>query len=329
MDLVVYYDKDYPTWWISRSISQQIVNFLVQKNFNVKNANDLAVWMEKAVDTKTAYDSLVVFSQDVFPDTIYHSPSPSCLARLFLDSGGTIVWVGDNPFYYQGLSSAKVQGMKQEELKQAILSGVMAQNSAGEVAFHFNIGGPYGALGIIPVFMHSPSDQVKVTKKGISFGLKTAWYGNRPIIKQGETLHRKLSVLGSSKPIFPISVKKILLQSEVEKGISVPKVLSSFSDLLGLAPAVVTIIAIAVSFVKGWLAANYVYFVIAAIISALVYGGYWYLRRRETFASAWFKNYNDSFPDSGFLRIWDFQPFRITNEMLEDLYKVCINRSKK
>jgi len=328
MDFVVYYDDDYPSWWIERALSKRIAHFLSKRNFRVENAHDLAKWMKSSIEKKTCPESLVVFSQDVIPDTICHSPAPSCLARAFLDSGGTIVWVGDNPFYYQGLSSTAMKAKKHEEIANLIQQGIIVQNKAGEFALPWSLGGPYGVLGVIPVFMHSPSNKVKITRKGAAFRLGTSWYGNRPIIKKGETLHKRLSVLGSSKPILPISTKKILLQSEAEKGVSFPRVARSLSDLLGLVPAFATAGAVVLGLIYGWFAAYYWDLVIAAIASAAVYAIYWYIARKETLASAWLKNFNDDYPESGFLRIWDFEPYEITDAMLQDLYNVSVHQSK-
>ena len=300
MDFAVYYDDDYPTWWIERALSKKITTFLSQRKFQIVNANDLAVWMERSIEMHTAHQSVVVFSQDVVPNTVCHSSAPSCLARSFLDSGGSIVWIGDNPFYYQGLSSTAMNKKKPDEIERSLKSGAIVQNRAGEFASHWNLGGPYGVLGIIPVFMHSPSDKVKIARKGASFGLRNAWYSNRPIIKKGETLHKRLSELGSSKPILPISIKKILLQSEAESGLSFPKAASSLSDLLGLAPAIATAGAAILGFINGWLATYYGYLVIAALLSVIFYCIYWYVARREIFVSAWLKNFNDEYSESGF-----------------------------
>ena len=325
LDLVIYYDKDYPTWWIDRSLSLKITTFLSQNNFQLKDSGQLATWMENAVKTNTAHDCTVVFSQDVIPDTICHSPTPSSLVRAFLDSGGRIVWIGDNPFYYQGLSTSKTV-IKPAIKEKLITSGVLAQNKAGEIARQWNLDGPYGVLGVIPIFMPAPADKVKITRKGKNFGVRNSWYSNRPIIKKGETLHNVLSVLGKSKPILPISTKKILPRAKEENGITVPTAVTSLSGLLGLVPAIGTAVAAVIGYLTGGLEAIYSYLVIASIGSAIIYIAYWSLTQRETYASAWLKNYNDRYKRSGFLRIWDYQPREITDEMLRDLLALAVHQ---
>lgn len=326
MDCVVYSDDDYPTWWISRALSKKITSFLSKNKFQVKDAKDLALWMESCVDKGTAHQSVVVFSQDVVPDTICHSPSPACLARAFLDLGGRMVWIGDNPFYYQGLSITAMKKFSSDQLVAMIRTGGLAQNKQGEFARHWSLNGPYGVLGVIPVFMSSPSEKVKITKRGKTSGLLTPWYGNRPVIKKGESFHRKLSVFGTSKPIYPISTKKILLQPEEERKISFPNILSSLSSLVGLVPAIATAGAAIFIFVTGWASTIVVPLIVTTVLLAAGYGVYWYSKLREAFASAWLKNFCDEYPNSGFLRIWDYEPYEISDKMLQDLLKIAVSQ---
>ncbi|MGD0072331.1 MAG: hypothetical protein ABSB71_12315 [Candidatus Bathyarchaeia archaeon] len=325
MDFVVYYDKDYPTWWINRALSLKIATFLSQNNFQIKDSGQLATWMENAVKTYTAHNCVIVFSQDVVPDTVCHSPAPSTLVRAFLDLGGRIVWIGDNPFYYQGLSKNKII-LNDVEKEKLIASGVLAQNRAGEIARQWGLDGPYGVLGVIPIFMPAPSDKVKITRDGKNFGFRNSWYSNRPIIKKGLTLHKRLSVLGHSKPILPIPTNKILPRPKEKSEVTVPTAFSSLSGLLGLVPAIGTAVAAVISYVTGGFAGIYGYLILASIASAIVYIAYWSLRQKETYASAWLKNFNDKYSQSGFLRIWDFEPREVTDEMLRDLLKVAVHK---
>jgi len=325
MDYVVYSDERYPTWWISRSFSNKITSFLSKNGFQVKNADDLATWMKACIGQNTAHKSVVVFSQDVVPSTVCHSPSPACLARTFLDSGGRIVWIGDNPFYYQGIIATAVSSIPETDRKEMIRTGLLAQNNQGEFARHWGLDGPYCVLGVIPVFMSSPSGKVKITKKGKAWGLLRPWYSNRPIIKKGWSRHRRLSVFGSSRPIYPIPAKKIILQPEEERRISFPSILSSLSGLVGLVPAIATAVAAILAFLTGWAPAIIYPLVGVSVLLIGAYGVYWHLRLREDFAGAWLKNFCDSYPESGFLRLWDYEPIEIDDQMLKDLYNVAIH----
>ena len=46
--------------------------------------------------------SLVVFAQDIAPDTVIEVCNETCLLRRYLDAGGRVVCWGDLPFWYQG-----------------------------------------------------------------------------------------------------------------------------------------------------------------------------------------------------------------------------------
>lgn len=104
MYLIVYYDEDYPNSWIPRVESKKIVGFLISKGFTQYNAEGLADWMRKSIDEGTCHQSMVVFSQDVVPETVCHDSTSNSLVRTYLDRGGTVLWVADIPFFYQGLN---------------------------------------------------------------------------------------------------------------------------------------------------------------------------------------------------------------------------------
>jgi type III secretory pathway component EscR len=66
-------------------------------------------------------------------------------------------------------------------------------------------------------------------------------------------------------------------------------------------------------------------FSIALIVVAIV--GIWVLwyrelQREKSYANAWIKSFNKNYPNSGLMRIWDFDPHYITDQMLDDLYNV-------
>lgn len=326
MELIVYNDDNYATWWINRKLSKKIASFLKKKGFIEYNAVDLARWMEKIIEENTSHQSVVVFSQDVIPDSICHTPSPSSLIRSYLDSGGKVVWIGDNPFYYQGVNPSKVRGLSKEKIEKI---PTLLLDHDGKLVIQWGLGGAYGILGVVPVFMHSPSEKVKITKDGTSFGIQNRWYGNRPIIKKGASLRKsKLTVLGTSKPIYPISTKKILLQKTEERGISLPNFMNFLSKFLGFIPTVTSVATALIAFLAGLTTVIISASIAFAIFSAIAYITYWYFWSRETFASAWLKNFNDHYSDSGFFRLWDFEPSKISDVMLQDLYMVAISQNR-
>jgi hypothetical protein len=286
----------------------------------------LAKWMEWIIEENKCDRSVVVFSQDVVPDTICHSPSPSSLVRRYLDAGGKIVWFGDNPFYYQGQNPSKSQ-----IIKKLVEGGYKTEeryriDKNGKCVVEWNLDGPYCVLGVIPVFMASPSSKVKITKEGKKSGLKNQWYSNRPITKRGIGFRGNLSVLGTSSPLYPISMEEILLRKKERSLMNI--LIDSSSKILGLISAITAVLAALYGVLTGGALLFWVIFAIFAL-APLVYLAYWYAKLRKVFASAWLKNFNSKHPESGFLRLWDFEPYRIDNEMLAELYNVSIERTEQ
>jgi len=116
-------------------------------------------------------DTVVVFAQDVAPDTVFDDIGANALIRQYLDSGGRVVWIGDVPFSYQGKKGAK----KVEELqKDAYWRDLRGSN--------INI------LSVIPVFVYAPRRAVKIKFiRGKLWGLKTKWSSLRPIVSDVKT----------------------------------------------------------------------------------------------------------------------------------------------
>jgi len=314
MEYIVYHDTNYPTGWVCEDIANQVSAFLRGKGFKELDASDLAKWMERIIEENRCGDSVVVFSQDIVPDTICHSPSPSSLVRRYLDSGGKIVWFGDNPFYYQGQDPSKPQ-----------IDAPTGTDKKSKHSLEWNLNGPYGVLGVIPIFMSSPSSKVKITRKGKNLGLKNQWYSNRPITRRGIGFRGNLSVLGTSSPLYPISTEEILLMKKERSLMNT--LIDSSSKILGLISAMTAVFAALYGVLTGGALLIWVVVAIFALVP-FVYLGYWYTKLRKVFASAWLKNFNSEHPKSGFLRIWDFQPYKIDEEMLAELYNVSVERAE-
>jgi|GEM_PF-2163666 len=145
-----YWDTRYSTSWVHGSA---IRDALQSAGYEVLNADQLALWMDaRILDGKP---SVVVFCQDLAPDTVYEAASSSCTLREYLDAGGKIVWYGDIPLYYQGHSN----GMRTE----------------------FGTGGSLGALGFNAAGgVWDRGEQVTLTEDGRSWGLTQTWVSTRP-----------------------------------------------------------------------------------------------------------------------------------------------------
>jgi hypothetical protein len=120
----------------------------------------------KLIGKRECSSAIVVFGQDVVPDTIFESTFADCLARRFLDLGGSMVWMGDIPFWYVGRQGKKAP----RDLVEA--------DGAGKY------GSVMAVLGVIPLFAFPPR-AVRFTVRGRGVGLKTRWAGQRPCLNVG------------------------------------------------------------------------------------------------------------------------------------------------
>jgi hypothetical protein len=99
---IVYYDPDYPGSWVKDENAEEARDHFVGRWFVQKNAPQLASWIREALQSPLAHRSLIVFAQDIVPDTVAEVRNDTCLIRKYLDAGGRVVWRGDIPFWYQG-----------------------------------------------------------------------------------------------------------------------------------------------------------------------------------------------------------------------------------
>lgn len=156
---IVYHDESYPSSWISKEWSNEITTALNDRGFDEKNATELREWLMDRLDEKETHESVVVFSQDMIPDTLLSSlNSPNDLIRKYLDYGGRVVWIGDIPFWSKG---------------HPISTG---EKSREEIWMH---GTHYAMLGVQPLIAESSSPCKWVV--GWNKKIKSRWYSHRPI----------------------------------------------------------------------------------------------------------------------------------------------------
>ncbi len=150
-----YWDPRYPSSWVQGS---SVRDGLAAAGYEILNADQLGVWMDARIaDGKS---SVVVFCQDVAPDTVYEAASPTCTLRRYLNAAGKIVWYGDVPLYYQGHSDGSRTDF----------------TTAGSVAtLGFNAAGGSWDSG----------EQVTLTDEGRTWGLTQTWPSSRPAAGPG------------------------------------------------------------------------------------------------------------------------------------------------
>ena len=99
---IVYYDRDYPGSWVGRENASEARDYFVGRFFVEKDARQLKDWIREVLTSGLAHRSVIVFAQDVVPDTVAEVQNDTCLIRKYLDAGGRVVWRGDIPFWYRG-----------------------------------------------------------------------------------------------------------------------------------------------------------------------------------------------------------------------------------
>ena len=166
---IVYYDPSYPASWMKGENSEKTRDYFVGRWFLEKNAQQLRDWVHEVLKSGLAYRSLIVFAQDIVPDTVAEVPNKTCLLRRYLDAGGRVVWRGNIPFWLQG----KAGGAEEEWSKD----------------------GPWGVLGIYYynyLFRREPDKQggghvwdsdlpSEVTQMGKEIGLTYSGKCTRPV----------------------------------------------------------------------------------------------------------------------------------------------------
>jgi hypothetical protein len=169
----VYYDPDYDPYcdpaydpkctrnWIRPKMSKDIADFLEGKGFEILNADKLEKIMLSVVKREEKRIVVIVFAEDLAPDTVLNDAAPTALIRQYLDNGGSIIWVGDIPFWYQGRKKGQLQDND-----------------------WWRSGAPANILGVNPVFptqiSKAKTKKIKIERK--TFELKSAWTGIRPVL---------------------------------------------------------------------------------------------------------------------------------------------------
>ncbi|MFX0182945.1 MAG: hypothetical protein ACFE95_07675 [Candidatus Hodarchaeota archaeon] len=326
---VVYRDEAYPSSWIEFDNPKKISDYLTNKNRNKPfvelNAAKLKDWMEQLIRNKDARNHVLVFSQDVIPMVIYHDKSDN-LVREYLYYGGRIVWIGDIPFFSLGLG-AKIDSIKVKE-KGNIVEKKLEEPTKS--AFRPN--DVYAIFGGSPSFAFSDS-KIKITSSGEDYSIRNKWYSMRPmcpkfIIPFWHFLRRRKQIL--AKSILSPALREEETNPQKFRG----EGSDSFSTIKGVADFLGNLINIAIalfaiSAVTGSIAWSLDILTLDQILAIgfpasltiLILFSVFKRYRRKRYASAWIKLFEN---DGEFIRIWDFRPKEIPDEMIDDLYRVAI-----
>jgi hypothetical protein len=329
-NFALYFDECYHYSWIYPSARKKIMDYFTSgargiKKFEVFDAEKLKVWMIKRIEDGDACKTVILFSQDMVPEIITPDFSPSVLLRTYLDSGGRIVWIGDVPFFRQGKYC--------RFLKNKLLSAETKDIPWVE----WGISGLFSILGVNVEFNYSPNEKVEITSEGNEWGLRneSKWYGTRPISEEEKGI--KVLAKSSAKRLKPSE----LLKPEEKKSIfdTFSDAVNKISVLSGIILSFITALIAYFSVVgqtqlPSWLGefskylpveilpvSIFVVLVVFSISLPRIYEKY-RLWRRKKYPNAWIKNFNEKYPYSGFVRLWDQQLYDVKDEALEDLFAV-------
>jgi hypothetical protein len=109
-NIYLYFDDEYRNSWISEDDSRVLLNYFVNIfaglgiNSQIVNATEL----KQVITTESPADSLVIFTRDVVPETVWNGTTNSLIVN-WLRSGGIIVWTGDWEFYYIGYKNKTIR----------------------------------------------------------------------------------------------------------------------------------------------------------------------------------------------------------------------------
>ncbi len=169
----VYFDTSYPSSYIDtkKGYPLKIATFFKSKGIPILNAVETHNFIVKSLENHDSNFKVIIFSQDIVPETICEESTSNTLLREYLDAGGNIVWMGDIPLFNIG-----------------------KENNA-ELIPAYRYGAPVYVLGIIPLFV-STLKSVDFSFLGETLGLRHHWTSTRPVLKDST-----MSVLASSKNI--------------------------------------------------------------------------------------------------------------------------------
>lgn len=321
---VVYADDRYYYSWIYPTAQRKIIDYLTSPDrqeykFVVLNADELQDWMVSEIKNNEAAKTVVVFAQDMVPETIAPDYSPSIICRSYLDCGGKIVWMGDVPFFRQGKSCPNLPTWSKDEITK----------NQTEIWSEWNINGIFAILGLNCEFNQSPKEKTEVTKNGKKWGLLNNWYGTRPIAETDEkTVKLAESSANRYKPPELLSPDE--KKSEFDDfANALNKVSISAGIFLGILTSILTLFYFILGskiplWVQPILLMGVFIFVFLLFVSLPRVSSLYKKYRPKKYPNAWIKNFNQNYPNSGFVRLWDTQVYDIEQSYLEDLLKVAI-----
>lgn len=180
----VYFDDKAATSWVDHSVGRELADKLRKAyGYVIVDYNGVKSSMENAIKSDTAHEYAIVFANDVIPYELFSDdidPMNSLLMR-FIAKGGTVVWIGDVPFWFR--TKQGVQGDRDSTFDKLL---------------------PFKALGVFTVFTESPKTASIICVDGKC----ATWISRRPIIYPRDVETYKLTECEKGhthKYIYPLT----------------------------------------------------------------------------------------------------------------------------
>jgi hypothetical protein len=242
--------------------------------------------MTNVVSSEQCGGSILVFAQDIAPYDVFDEFSPNALVRRYLDNGGTVLWMGDIPFFYRTESK---NGHFERSTFRTLPKGTIPMTTG---LAHLEL------LGVVPVSMFVGS-RFSITKNGQRYGLSTGMSSLRPIVSPSnfETDRTRITnvLFGRSRFIELAHVEGIgilPLQPMCRKGH-----LRRLFEFLGISSIETGPVKITSDRTES-----------SGMEFAMKY------------ISAWIKKFDARASGNGFIRVWDFAPRIVTDAMLDEVH---------
>ena len=152
-DKAAWYDSRYPTNWCDAASALNLRNGVAAAGYPILDSDQLKTWMDGHIADGQL--SVVIFCQDIPPDTVAETMSDTCTLRKYLNAGGKIVFPDDIPFYNQGHADGSTTNWA-------------AAGAAAILGFATASGG-WGS-----------GNTVTLTADGVEWGLTETWSSQRP-----------------------------------------------------------------------------------------------------------------------------------------------------
>jgi len=319
----VYRDAQYPFSWVQPDVSKQVSDYLTRRSDGVRfsevDAKGLRMWMESVVSSGTAHRTVLVMSQDVMPDTVAESPTARAMVRKYLNSGGRVVWIGDVPFFYQGMPR---KGLVPLPTGEITLQGK-----------RWDLSGMYGILGIASAAA-VPMGLTKVTPDGQTRGIHTPWYSERPL---APPLLRNGIPLAETELLPALRLEDILPQqagatragSIAADVIAFNEFVDALKGLFGTMVLVVATLYAVLTFVPEFADSIPLRAIATGVLLSTGIFGFFVWRRHRLartriFYGGWLLRFG---AEGEFVRIWDTPDLRPDPAMLEELEHIaCFGR---